>query len=168
MHPAFSSMTDMQFVCGERPPSRFHQKIREGAEAADKAKLVRDNGRTNQKIKSSDPWMDQLLPNGKYERKPQADRWTSADQNADCHMETVEDREKTLLGTSKTRSTPVDGEAIGGICRPLSSGCKDYGIAPHKQRNPRKTRTSKLFGLLFELNRRVPNGTHGGVRGART
>lgn len=83
-------------------------------------------------------------------------------------VETVEDREKTLLGTSKTRSTPVDGEAIGGICRPLSSGCKDYGIAPHKQRNPRKTRTSKLSGLLFELNRRVPNGTHGGVRGART
>ena len=112
--------------------------------------------------------MDQLLPNGKYERKPQADRWTPAEQNADCHMETVEDREKTLLGTSKTRSTPVDGEAIGGICRPLSSGCKDYGIAPHKQRNPRKTRTSKLSGLLFELNRRVPNGTHGGVRGART
>ena len=93
MHPAFSSMTDMQFVCGERPPSRFHQKIREEAEEADKAKLVRDNGRKNQKIKSSDPWMDQLLPNGKYERKPQADRWTSADQNADCHMETVEDRE---------------------------------------------------------------------------
>lgn len=25
---------------------------------------------------------------------------------------------------------------------------------------------SKLFGLLFELNRRVPNGTHGGMRGA--
>ena len=93
MHPAFSSMTDMQFVCGERPLSRFHQKIREEAEAADKAKLVRDNGRTNQKIKSSDPWMDQLLPNGKHERKPQADRWTSAEQNADCHMETVEDRE---------------------------------------------------------------------------
>ena len=86
-------MTDMQFVCGERPQSRFHQKIREGAEAADKAKLVRDNGRTNQKIKSSDPWMDQLLPNGKHERKPQADRWISAEQNADCHMETVEERE---------------------------------------------------------------------------
>jgi len=25
---------------------------------------------------------------------------------------------------------------------------------------------SKLLGLLFELNRRVPNGMHGGVRGA--
>ena len=63
----------------------------------------------------------------------------------------------------------MDGEDNRvGICRPLSSGCKDYGIAPHKQRNPRKTRTSKLSGLLFELNRRVPNGTHGGVRGART
>ena len=168
MHPAFSSMPDMQFVCGERPPSRFHQKIREEAEEADKAKLVRDNGRKNQKIKSSDPWMDQLLPNGKYERKPQADRRTPADQNADCHMEAVEDTKKAPLGTPKARSASMDGEAICGICRPLSSSCKDYGIAPHKQRNPRKTRTSKLSGLLFELNRRVPNGTHGGVRGART
>lgn len=39
-------------------------------------------------------------------------------------------------------------------------------MASHKQRNPRKTRTSKLFGLLFEFNRRVPNGRRGGVRGA--
>ena len=62
----------------------------------------------------------------------------------------------------------MDGETLCGICRSLSSGCKDYGIAPHKQRNPRKTRTSKLFGLLFELNRRLPNGTQDGVRGART
>ena len=26
--------------------------------------------------------------------------------------------------------------------------------------------TPKLFGLLLELNRRMPNGTYGGVRGA--
>ena len=32
-----------------------------------------------------------------------------------------------------------------------------------KKRSPRKTRTSKLFGLLFELNRRMPNGTYSGV-----
>ena len=44
---------------GKTPP-RFHQKIREEAEAAEKAKLVRDNGRTNQKIESSYPWVDQL------------------------------------------------------------------------------------------------------------
>ena len=61
------------------PAAIFQQKIREEAEAADKAKLVRDNERANQKIKSSDPWMAQLLPNGKYERKPQTGRWTSAE-----------------------------------------------------------------------------------------
>ena len=81
-------------------------------------------------------------------------------------METVEDKRKTPMGASKIGSTYVDGEAIRRICRPLSSGRKDYGITPHKQRNPRKARTPKLFGLLFELNRRVPNGRRGGVRGA--
>ena len=60
----------------------------------------------------------------------------------------------------------MDGKTIGGFRRPLSSGRKDYGIAPHKQRNPRKARTPLLFGLLLELNRRMPNGTYGGVRGA--
>ena len=81
-------------------------------------------------------------------------------------MEAVENTKKAPLGTPKARSASLDGEAICGICRSLSSGCEDYRIASHKQRNPRETRTSKLFELLFELNRRVPNGTHGGVRGA--
>ena len=112
-----------------KTPPRFHQKIREEAEEADKAKLVRDNGRTNQKTESSHPWMDQLLPNGKYEGKSQEDRRTPAEQNADCHMETAEDKGKTPLGTPKARSTSMDGEASCGISRTLSSGCKDHGIA---------------------------------------
>ena len=70
--------------------------------------------------------------------------------------------------TGKTRSTSMDGETLCGICRSRSSGYKERGIAFHKQRSPRKTRTSKPFGLLFELNRRLPNGTQDGVRGART
>lgn len=61
----------------------------------------------------------------------------------------------------------MDGEAVRGFWRPLSSGSKnDRTTALYKQRNPRETRTSKLFGLLFELNHRKPNGTYGGVRGA--
>ena len=81
-------------------------------------------------------------------------------------METMEDERKAMLGIAKTWGARVDGNAIGGIWRPLSSGRQNNGIAPHQQRNPRKTRTSKLFGLLLELNRRMPNGTYGGVRGA--
>ena len=63
-----------------------------------------------------------------HERKPQADRWISAEQNADCHMETVEDREKTLWGTSKTRSTPVDGEAIAGFADHYQAAAKTTGL----------------------------------------
>lgn len=63
----------------------------------------------------------------------------------------------------------MDGEKVRRFWRPLSSGSKNDRIASlYKQRNPRETRTSKLFGLLFELNRRMPNGTYGGVRGRKT
>ena len=81
-------------------------------------------------------------------------------------METMENERKAVLGIAETRGARVDGKAIGGNWKPLSSGSQNNGIAPHQQRNPRKTRTSKLFGLLLELNRRMPNGTYGGVRGA--
>lgn len=81
-------------------------------------------------------------------------------------MEAVEDKWETPMGTSKVRSSDVDGKTVSRIWRPLSSGCQNHRTTSHKQRNPRKARTSKLFGLLFELNRCMPNGTYSGVRGA--
>lgn len=81
-------------------------------------------------------------------------------------METMEERYKTLLGTEKAWRTRMDGEAVCWIWRPLSGSSKDNRVTPHQQRNPRKARTSQLSRLLFELNRRVPNGMPGGVRGA--
>ena len=61
----------------------------------------------------------------------------------------------------------MDGKKVSRIWKPLPSGGKYVGIAPHQQRNPRKARTSQLCRLLFVgLNRRMPNGTYGGVRGA--
>ena len=83
-------------------------------------------------------------------------------------MEAVEDKWKTPMGTSEIRSSNVDGKTVGRFWRPLSSGCQNHRTTPHKQRNPRKARTSKLFGLLFELNRCMPNGTYSGVRGLFT
>lgn len=59
----------------------------------------------------------------------------------------------------------MDGKAVCRIWRPLSGGCKNHRTAQDKQRNPRKARTSQLCRLLFELNRRMPNGTYDGVRG---
>ena len=81
-------------------------------------------------------------------------------------METMENLGKEILGLAKTGSTRVDSKEICSLWKPLSGCREDNRSTLHKQGNPRKTRTSKLFGLLFELNRRVPNGTHGGVRGA--
>ena len=81
-------------------------------------------------------------------------------------METVENEREANMGIAETRSTRVDGKAVSRIRERLSGGGEDNGAAPYKQRNPRKTRTSKLSGLLLELNRRMPNGTYGGVRGA--
>ena len=81
-------------------------------------------------------------------------------------METVEEKLKTILGFAETRSARVDGKAIRRIWRPLPSCRQNHGITPHQQRNPREARTSLLRRLLLRLNRRMPNGTYGGVRGA--
>ena len=82
-------------------------------------------------------------------------------------METVEEERKAILGTAQTRGTRVDGKAGRGIRRPLPSGGENHRTAPHQQRNPRKARTSQLRRLLFVgLNRRMPDGTYGGVKGA--
>ena len=110
--------------------------------------------------------MDQLLQDWKYETKPHKDRRTTANAYENCHLETMENEREAIVGAAQTRSTRVDGQAVSEIWRPLSSGSQNYRAAPHKQRNPRKARTPLLLGLLLELNRRMPNGTYGGVRGA--
>ena len=82
-------------------------------------------------------------------------------------METVEEEGEAILGIAETRGTRVDGKTVSRIWRPLPGGCKDHRPTPHQQRNPRKARTSQLCRLLLiGLNRRMPNGTYGGVRGA--
>ena len=43
----------------------------------------------------------------------------------------------------------MDGETICGICRPLSGGCKDHGIAPHKQRNTRKNEDFQAVWIII-------------------
>ena len=81
-------------------------------------------------------------------------------------METMENERKAVLGIAETRGARVDGKAVSRLRRPLPSGRKDHRTAPHQQRNPRKARTPKLCRLLLGLNRRMPNGTYGGVKGA--
>ena len=47
-------------------------------------------------------------------------------------MEAVEDKRETHVGIEETRSTHMDGEAVSGIRKPLSSGRKDHRPASHK------------------------------------
>ena len=61
----------------------------------------------------------------------------------------------------------MDGKKDRCIQRPLSGRSKDARTTAYNKRNPRKARTHQLCRLLFEWNRRMPNGTYGGVRGAR-
>lgn len=47
-------------------------------------------------------------------------------------MEAVEDKREAPLGIEETWSTHMDGEAVSGIRKPLSSGRKDHRPASHK------------------------------------
>ena len=146
--------------------SRFGFEIQEKTQRTNQEKLVGSDGPKNTETERSHPRVGQLLQNRRYETKAQRDRRTVTNAHEDSHMETVENERAASVGIAKTRSARVDGKAVSEIRGPLSSGSENHGTAPHKQRNPCKTRTSKLFGLLLELNRRMPNGTYGGVRGA--
>ena len=85
---------------------------------------------------------------------------------ANHHMETMEGGSKANVGTAEAGSTRMDGKTKRRIRRPLSGRSKDNRITSNNKRNPRKARTHQLCRLLFEWNRRMPNGTYGGVRGA--
>ena len=81
-------------------------------------------------------------------------------------MEAVEETLQTNVGFKEIRSTRMDGEKVSRLWESLSSGFQNNRASSYQQRNPRTARTSELLGLLLGLNRRMPNGTHGGVRGA--
>ena len=67
--------------------------------------------------------MDKLLQDGKHEICAPTNRRTLEDTHESSHMEAVEEEQEAILGFAKTRSTRVDGNAVGGIRRPLPSGC---------------------------------------------
>ena len=110
----------------------FNQEIREKTKATDKEKLVSDNGLSNHETEPGHSRMDKLFQNRQYEEHLKANRRASANKNENCHMEAVEDKRETPLGIEETRSTHMDGEAVSGIRKPLSSGRKDHRPASHK------------------------------------
>ena len=106
----------------------------------------------------SHPWS---FSNRQREDSADQDRWMAANY----HLETMEGEQKENVGITETGSTGMDGKTKCRIRRPLSGCSKDSRITSNNKRNPRKARTHQLCRLLFELNRRMPNGTYGGVRG---
>ena len=109
--------------------------------------------------------MDKLLSNRKHENSADQNRWMVANANANHHLEAMEGGSKANVGTAEAGSTRMDGKTKCRIRRPLSGRSKDNRITSNNKRNPRKARTHQLCRLLFEWNRRMPNGTYGGVRG---
>ena len=100
-------------------------------------------------------------------------RQTSSDDDAGNYLETVEGTVQTEMGTVKARSAGMAGKQDVVLGRPLHlGGDKILPETSNIQRNTDQTRPGQLFGLLFnstcfeiEPNRRMPNGTSGGVRG---
>lgn len=62
-------------------------------------------GRKNPKAELGNPRMDKLFSNWENENKHAEDRRTPEDKNADCYLETVENKCEEILGTAKTRCT---------------------------------------------------------------
>ena len=80
--------------------SGFSCKIQEEIKGTDETRLVDLNGHEDQETERSHPRMDQLLQNREYETKPQKDRRAVAYAYENCHLETVENKRKAILGTA--------------------------------------------------------------------
>ena len=97
----------------------------------------------------------------------------AAPENPDVHLETMETTPNESPKPDKARYAAVDGTPERLLAERLLGGCRKRHSPTYD--NERETRSSRIFlylGLLrvpalIRLNRRVPNGTHGGVRGRR-
>lgn len=125
MHPAFSSMTDMPFVCGERPHQdfikRFERKLKQLTKRSWSVTMDERIKRLNQVIRG---WNNYFRMGSMKENL----------KRIDGHLR---NRMRIVIWkqweTGKTRSTSMDGETLCGICRSLSSGCKEHRIALHSK-----------------------------------
>ena len=143
----------------------FSGEIQKVAEATNQKKLVSGYDLPYPEVELGDSGMDKLFSDRKHEDSTDQNRWMVANANANHHLEAMEGGSKANVGTAEAGSTRMDGQEDGRIRRPLSGRSKDNRITSNNKRNPRKARTHQLYRLLFELNRRMPNGTYGGVRG---
>ena len=145
---------------------RFSGEIQKVVKATNQKKLVSGHDLPHPEVELGDTRMDKLFSNRKHEKYANQNRWMVANANANHHLEAMEGERKTNVGTAETGSARMDGKKDRCIQRPLSGRSKDNRITSNNKRNPRKARTHQLCRLLFEWNRRMPNGTYGGVRGA--
>ena len=129
----------------------------------DEKKMVSRYDLSHPKTELGDTRMDKLFSNREHEEHIGQNRWMDTNPHANHHLEAMEGAIKANVGITETGSTGMDGKTKCRIRRPLSGCSKDSRITSNNKRNPRKARTHQLCRLLFELNRRMPNGTYGGV-----
>ena len=95
-------------------------------------------------------------------------------QNPHVHLETVEEAENQGAEPEETGHPSVAGLPVGEYSPRLLEGSREWNSLPlYYKRKARTGRVLQFSGTvransktaLMRLNRRVPNGTHGGVRG---
>ena len=129
----------------------------------------------NSKDKPSHKGLDKLLCTRLNEDRDGRDRCTSANKIANDYLETMESTCKKAVGSAETRHRQRPCKS-NSILRQqiLLGGYQNMCGQSNLQRKTSPSRTSQSVQLLrrtahveVDLNRRMPNGTYGGVKGWR-
>ena len=120
---------------------------------------------------SNDTWLGRLLQAGGYEINNRSNRQMASETCADVYLESMEATGDPGNESNQVRNQTVQGTPVGQCeQRILGSRRKRYNAASGTHMQPSKSRLSLPNGLLCSIaqnvrNRRMPNGTYGGVRG---
>ena len=82
-----------------KTPQGLCRQVQEETQRTHKQKLVSKHGLSDNETQSSDTWMGQLLPDRRYEECAKKNRPAPKDAYENRHMETVEEKSQTDMGT---------------------------------------------------------------------
>ena len=113
--------------------------------------------------------MGKLLQAGGYEEPADEDGWMAPAEDKGNLLETMEEGQDTVPDDKAIQSAGLEGTRTGQLPKRDMESSTNAKPNPDKQRNspPRLYKPDELLrASMWKLeNRRVPNGTHGGVRG---
>ena len=154
--------------------SQEHRQTESETESADGAQQWDGIRATQAGTASNDTWLGRLLQAGGYEINTRSNRQMASETCADVYLESMEATGDPGNESNQVRNQTVQGTPVGqceqGI---LGSRRKRYNAASGTHMQPSQSRLPLPDGLLCSIaqnvrNRRMPNGTYGGVRGRKT